>query len=81
MADACQRFTGSTLLILSGNDHTAQEFLEYAATSPALSAALQRPCVSRHDLAGADHTFSSALWRGQVEEQTLTWLNTLPRRA
>lgn len=78
MAQACNQFDGAILLILSGDDHTAKEFLEYAATSAPLSAALRQSSLERRDMAEADHTFSNALWRRQVEETTVDWLKTLP---
>lgn len=77
MAHAWQAFEGKTLLILSERDLTAQEFVEYTATQPAWNHALQRPGVSRHDIAGADHTFSQPAWQLQVEDLTLAWLGAM----
>lgn len=77
MAHAWQAFEGKILLILSERDLTAQEFVEYTATQPAWSHALQRPGVSRHDIAGADHTFSQPVWQLQVEDLTLAWLGAM----
>lgn len=62
------------LLILSGHDLTAREFIEYAGTDAAWQGLLARPEVERHDLADADHTFSNAEARRQVENLTLSWL-------
>jgi hypothetical protein len=64
------------LLLLSGNDYTAKEFLETAKADTAWAAALGQPSVTRIDIADADHTFSSAEWRGQVETITRQWLET-----
>lgn len=77
MAIALAEFPGAVLVILSERDHTAKEFLEYAAMTPRLATALDRPNLRRADIAGADHTFSSAAWRGEVERTTLDWLNSL----
>lgn len=63
-----------TLLILSGNDYTAKEFVEATQIAPAWQQVLTQKRVSRCELADADHTFSSASWRLAVEEATLGWL-------
>lgn len=63
-----------TLLILSGNDYTAKEFVEATQIAPAWQQVLAQKRVSTCELADADHTFSSASWRLAVEEATLGWL-------
>lgn len=77
MADGWRRFPGSVLLILSGQDYTAKEFLEFVAANPGWSEITTAARVRRIDLADADHTFSSRDWRSQVETATLEWLDTL----
>ena len=67
------------LLLLSEHDLTAKEFTEYAAAHPEWQAALQRPGLTRHALAGQDHTFSSAEGQALVETLTQRWLNSLAR--
>ena len=74
MATGWKKFRGNVLLILSGRDYTAKEFLEYANTNPAWSGLLADRKVSRLDLIEADHTFSTAKWRVAVEDETLRWL-------
>ncbi len=74
MAAAWQRFDGPSLLVLSGNDYTAKEFVEYTAAAADWRGLLQRPLLSRHDAARADHTFSAASDRGELEQVTLRWL-------
>lgn len=74
MAAAWQTFDGPLLLLLSENDYTAKEFLEHVETAPAWRGALRRKDLRRHDVAKADHTFSSAWARSQMESHTLTWL-------
>ncbi len=74
MAQAYRALDGRTLLLLSADDYTAREFLEYAATDPSWAAALDNSTGTRHELAHADHTFSSAKLRSQVEQLTLDWL-------
>ena len=74
MARTLREFPGRVLLILSGNDYTAKEFLEYTASAAPWSGILERPNLERIDIANADHTFSSAAWRGAVERSCMTWL-------
>lgn len=76
MASAWKDFSGPILLLLSGNDFTAKEFLEYAGTDAAWSGAFQHPQLLRQDLPDADHTFSNAVAQTQVENMTLDWLST-----
>nr|WP_315430365.1 hydrolase 1, exosortase A system-associated [uncultured Albidiferax sp.] len=76
MANAWMDFDGCILLLLSGNDYTAKEFLEYADADSAWSKALKQARLERHDLANADHTFSNKLARTTVENLTLDWLAT-----
>ena len=77
MASAWRQFNGKILLILSGDDYTAKEFVEYAAADAAWSASLAKPGVSRHDLPDADHTFSDLALRAHVEVLTQNWLEAL----
>lgn len=74
MATAWHSFSGHILLLLSGEDYTAKEFLEYASKDAAWKNALTQPRLVRHDLPGADHTFSSAASRALVTKLTLVWL-------
>lgn len=74
MAAALREFPGPVLLILSGDDLTAKEFLEYAHADPGWRGLLERAGLERHDLPGADHTFSNAGAAGEVEACTLSWL-------
>lgn len=74
MASAWERFTGPILLVLSGKDYTAKEFLEFANASPRWRTHLTRPQVTRLDLPEADHTFSIPSTQRAVEAATLGWL-------
>lgn len=62
------------LLLLCLRDATAQMFLQQLIL--ANSRFLQAPQVQRVDFADADHTFSRALWRAELEAVTIEWLNT-----
>jgi uncharacterized protein len=80
MANAWSDFSGSILLLLSGNDYTAMEFLEYSKMNSAWSGLLGMPEVTRHELPEADHTFSDARSRTKAESLTLDWqINTIAR--
>lgn len=74
MARGWQVFAGRILLILSGNDYTAKEFLEYTSGVASWRDLLERTNVSRVDIDGADHTFSSQEWCKTVENVCLDWL-------
>ena len=69
-----QGFPGPVLLILSGNDFVAAEFIEFSNGHPQLQKLLQRGGVTRIDIAEADHTFSNRRSRERVEIDTLNWL-------
>ena len=77
MADGWRRFSGKILLILSGEDYTAREFLEFSGANLAWSGLIEATKVHRIDLPDADHTFSSLALRSAVEELTVGWLDTL----
>jgi exosortase A-associated hydrolase 1 len=74
MARGWNSFTGPLLLILSGDDYTAKEFLEYAAGAASWRGLLEHPGVTRVDVPDADHTFSSQQWRNSVENACMDWL-------
>lgn len=69
-------FPGRTLLLLSGRDLTAQEFKDRAASTE-WCALLDGPRVRRVDLPEADHTFSAAAWKKEVEGLCIRWLDAL----
>lgn len=66
MAEGLRHFRGPVLLLISGNDLTAREFLDAAAASSLWRDLLAEPRITRRDLPTADHTFSQAAWREQV---------------
>lgn len=74
MARAWKSFDGRILLLLSGQDYTAKEFLEYAGADSEWTGALSLSRLTRHDLPDADHTFSDGTSRILVENFTLDWL-------
>ena len=76
MLAGMQNFQGKVLLIISGADLTAQEFLGLAAGSPKWHTLLAAPGVTRQTLQEADHTFSRKAWKDQVVNWTGDWLQS-----
>lgn len=76
-ATALDAFDGRVLVILSGADITANEFVEAVKSNRKLRRRMTRSSVTQHRLEHADHTFSTALWRDQVVHWTVDWLKTL----
>jgi exosortase A-associated hydrolase 1 len=74
MARAWRGFDGPILLLLSGRDYTAKEFVEALDRDPAWAGARQHPRLTVHELAQADHTFSATPAREQCEALTVDWL-------
>ncbi len=74
MALGLARFKGPVLVVTSGNDLVAKEFADTVQRSAEWRQLMADPRVTRHDIAGADHTFSTAAWRGRVAALTLEWL-------
>ena len=74
MAAAWHRGRQPVLLILSGRDLVAQEFLEASIRDPAWHRALDRPALKRLDLPDADHTFSESGLAQAVEQATANWI-------
>jgi len=77
MANGFACFRGRVLLILSGNDLTAKEFLQVTASARSPRWSLDAPNVTRFDIDEADHTFSHGSWREAVETKTIAWLDAL----
>lgn len=77
MAQGLRGFGGPVLLIISGGDLTAREFLDHADSDRAWAGLLNSPNLHRCDIVDADHTFSTAGHRCQVEDALLEWLRRL----
>ena len=76
MARGLAAFNQPVLLILSGDDYTAKEFLESVKADPAWSDVIGHSKMTQTTLDGADHTFSSVKFRQKVENITQYWLDT-----
>ncbi len=70
------RFKGKVLLIISGNDLTAQEFCDLIKDSRDWQNLLASAQVSRRNLREANHTFSKREWRDQVAVWTTDWIQS-----
>ena len=77
MATAWNDPARSLLLMLSGDDFTAKEFVDQLGQDPAWADALNHPRLQRHELPHADHTCSDPDDRRSVEQLTLAWLGGL----
>jgi exosortase A-associated hydrolase 1 len=76
MLAGATRFTGKLLLVTSGNDLTAQEFMDLVHGSRKWQKLLAATRVSQQVLAEADHTFSRRAWRDQVAAWTADWVRS-----
>ena len=74
MAEGLRRTRVPVLILLSERDLTAREFLDGVQADGHWRGLLTRANVERHDIANADHTFSTLAWRSAVEMRTLDWL-------
>lgn len=75
MLDGITQFKGESLIILSDlEDLTAQIFNSLMVNAPKWRELYQGPCATCMTLNGANHTFSSDIWRNQVGSWTITWI-------
>lgn len=81
MATQWQRCKAPSLVLLSGDDLVAAEFRGLCRDDQRWRALLRRPQVRCIDLPDADHTFSSARHRAEVEALTLEFVQALEKRA
>lgn len=80
LLDGYTRFGGQVLLVMSGRDFIAKEFDDLTRQSADWHRAFAAKPPTRHDIAEADHTFSSAAQREQVVGYAVNWLATFPDR-
>lgn len=76
MHEALGKFKGKVLLVLSGNDLTAQEFADVISASRKWRKSLRSRKLQRHELAAANHTFAQQAWRDQVARWTTQWIRS-----
>jgi len=73
---ALAQFQGKVLLILSGDDLGAREWQALLAGDPAWRGVAARAQWTQAQVEGANHTFASAAWRGEVEQLCARWLRS-----
>ena len=74
MRKSMQKYTGKVMIILSGNDLTAQEFLDLVKNDKQWNILNNRSQVQHAYLSDANHTFSANTWRKKVGELSSRWV-------
>lgn len=77
MLTGLKAFRGAIHILLSGEDLVAREFEERMRSDKGWTRACKTPRLAFSPVPGANHTFSSAPWRAEVEERTARWLDSL----
>lgn len=68
------RFREPTLVLLSGNDLTAKEFIDWIGHDTERVRYMRRDSVTLATLAEADHTFSRSAWMDWTIDRTREWI-------
>lgn len=74
MMDGLDRFSGRSLILLSGQDMTAQEFVQLVKTDAEWNKLVSADRISVHHMPEADHTFSKSSWEEEMQALTRDWL-------
>jgi exosortase A-associated hydrolase 1 len=74
MLSGLNLYSGKILILLSGNDLVSQEFQQLIQSDTDWKYACASPRIERIIIKGANHTFSSRIWRNEVSELTLKWI-------
>jgi exosortase A-associated hydrolase 1 len=74
MLQGWKGFAGPSLLVLSGNDYTAKEFMEFTRASAAWQHLLRAANLQVRHMDSADHTFSDLRHKTQLQAITLEWV-------
>lgn len=77
MLAGLQSFQHRILLVISGDDLTASEFLELVKSSRDWQNSIEKKVERTHTLPEANHTFSSEKWRSEVEQTSFEWVKSL----
>lgn len=77
LSQALTEFEGNVLILLSEADMTAREFDSAVLRDKQLGAWSHSPQVLVRRLAGADHTYSTAQWRGTLHMWIKGWLEEM----
>jgi exosortase A-associated hydrolase 1 len=78
MRDGFDRFQGSVLILISGNDLTAQEFVDLCQTDKLWNRVMERPTTTVRKFPQADNTMSAASDLQFASETCVDWLTDLP---
>lgn len=73
---ALQRFRGRILIILSGADLGAREFMALPRQHAHWRSLLDAPRVRQAVIADANHTFARQAWRDEVADLSTQWMRT-----
>ena len=74
MRSGLEQFEGRVLLILSGDDLTADEFRDMVRSSQEWRDTMKQKNITTMEIKQANHTFSSQLWRDMVNDWTRDWV-------
>ena len=80
MLEGLSRFHGQMLLLISGRDLTASEFMDLSRSDTRWRAALRRGNVDLRHHEHADHTFAVPGTLERAIYDCTTWLNALSGR-
>jgi uncharacterized protein len=80
MLDGLSRFPGRILLLVSGRDLTAAEFMDLCETENRWRAALGRPNIEVRRYERADHTFSATDGLARATSDCASWLEGVSSR-
>jgi exosortase A-associated hydrolase 1 len=72
-----QHFDLPIMLVISGDDLTASEFLDLVKSSQPWQQQIAAKVNKHLTIPAANHTFSSKIWRQEVEHASLLWLQNL----
>jgi exosortase A-associated hydrolase 1 len=78
MLEGLKTFDKPIMLIISGDDLTASEFIDLTESSKDWKGAVTAKVSQRVTITGANHTFSSQQWRNEVA--SLEWVRGLNHR-
>ena len=77
LEEALAHYKGKLLLVLSGNDLTADEFRESLARFKQLRKFVSGPNVTNHEISNADHTFSATDLKLALADKIIDWLRSI----
>jgi exosortase A-associated hydrolase 1 len=77
MLDGARRFHGPSLVLTSGEDMTAAQFLDLTRSDAGWGAYMQAPQTTVHHLNAANHTFARCSWRKDVNTHMVDWISAL----